>query len=402
MFRAWDSGSISPTRGAHTMGFLRVARELLCMGSTAMSRSRRVGEGAHPKERLMLPTRFGRKAGLAAAALGLFTLGTTTLDARPAHAQGDASFYVIADRPVTREYQPEAGINWTEFATPRVTRTRRGDYQVRFLGAGMAGGNVQVTALGLNNRYCKVRNWYKVGHDQVIRVRCFNRLGGRADSAFNVNFVEGGAKRGYVWANNARATLYTPSRSYQHNGTGRTNTVQRTGRGAYTVSFPGLLRSSGNVIVTAYGSGSERCKVKNWGGSKVKVLCHDRNGNPADTQFSVVTEEKPAGFVGYFAWASNATASSYTPSTSYQYNTFGDRITARRVSRGSYRITMPDRILQGAPIVTAYGSNASHCKLGRVRELGSWPEWSIESDVRCFDASGSLVDTRFTIKHRLY
>src|SRR5207302_517489 len=51
---------------------------------------------------------------------------------------------------------------------------------------------------------------------------------------------------------------YTPSSWYQFNSSGATNTVVRTGVGAYTALLPNLGAYTGHVQVTAYGTGSER------------------------------------------------------------------------------------------------------------------------------------------------
>lgn len=348
----------------------------------------------------MFTSRIGRKAGLAVAALGLLAVGSA-IDARPA-AAADSFFWIVADQPSrTTAYEPDAGINYTEYATPQVRRTRRGDYEIRYRGAAIRGGNVQVTALGTGTPHCKVRRWNRSGSDQLIRVRCFNRLGERSDSAFSLHFVKGG-QRGYVWASNARATSYTPALSYQHNPTGARNTIRRIARGQYMINFPGLIRGKGNVQVTAYGEGNERCKVVAWANSKATVACYDDDGQKVDTKFTAIAEETPGDFTGFFAWADQPTRSFYTPSTTYQYNTFGDYVTSRRMARGKYRITMPNGLFQGTSIVTAYGSNASYCKLRNQRQVGRWPTRSVQTDVYCYDARGSRTDSKFTIKYRMH
>ncbi len=60
------------------------------------------------------------------------------------------------------------------------------------------------------------------------------------------------------------------------------------GTGFYAVNFPNQNLSEGDVQVTAYGIGSEFCKVGSWtstGG--VRVSCFDSTGTPKDTQYDV-------------------------------------------------------------------------------------------------------------------
>jgi hypothetical protein len=97
-----------------------------------------------------------------------------------------------------------------------------------------------------------------------------------------------GGPRAYVWANQQGAASYTPSLSYQYNSTGGTNTITRSGVGVYQVRLPGAGNVSGHVQVTAYGSGSTRCKVQSWTSTVtaklVNVRCFDTAGAPADSR----------------------------------------------------------------------------------------------------------------------
>jgi hypothetical protein len=67
----------------------------------------------------------------------------------------------------------------------------------------------------------------------------------------------------YLLADQPTSSSYTPPLAYQFNSSGATNTVVRTGVGAYTATLPFLAAYTGHVQVTAYGTGSERCKVVN-------------------------------------------------------------------------------------------------------------------------------------------
>ena len=99
---------------------------------------------------------------------------------------------------------------------------------------------------------------------------------------------------GYVWANNPTADSYTPSATYAYNGAGGPITITRSGTGSYAVRFTGLGGGGtpgGHVQVTAYGNGSENCKVSGWSSSGsdfvTYIRCFDVSGNPANTRYTV-------------------------------------------------------------------------------------------------------------------
>ena len=96
-----------------------------------------------------------------------------------------------------------------------------------------------------------------------------------ANSQYLVNTKQ--AVWGYVWANDPTAGSYTPSAAYQRNSTGALNTITRTGVGSYTVNFENLgIYYGGTVNVTAYGIGSETCKVLYWDPVLADQLAHIR------------------------------------------------------------------------------------------------------------------------------
>lgn len=104
-----------------------------------------------------------------------------------------------------------------------------------------------------------------------------------------------GDRLGYAWANNASAASYTPSVPYSHNSSGGPINITRQAAGRYRVRFNGLGGSGivgGNVQVTAYGPGSQTCKVVSWGsgGSHflVNVRCFNAAGALVDTRYTVL------------------------------------------------------------------------------------------------------------------
>jgi hypothetical protein len=153
---------------------------------------------------------------------------------------------------------------------------------------------------------------------------------------------------GYVWANNPTAGSYTPSTTYQRNLTRTlaTNTITRSGVGYYKVVFENLgIYSGGTIDVTAYGPGPGECKVQNWGPTladmNVYVRCFNANGAALDTMFTAaLTRPISSSRFGY-VWANSPSSASYTPSTTYQYNSTFATNTITRLGAGTYRVRLP-------------------------------------------------------------
>lgn len=205
---------------------------------------------------------------------------------------------------------------------------------------------------------------------------------------------------GYVWANEPASAAYTPSTTYQYNSSGASNTITRSGAGTYTVTFPGLGVDEGTVLVTAYGGGPERCKVVSWNAVvpdlAVRVNCFNAAGAAVDVEFDATFLRPTPGYgpMGY-VWANEPASASYTPSAPYQYNSTGAANTIDRSAAGVYAVTLPGLAGagEGHVEVTAYGSGNEHCK------VSSWGPSAADQavNVRCFDAAGAAVDTRFTM-----
>jgi hypothetical protein len=148
---------------------------------------------------------------------------------------------------------------------------------------------------------------------------------------------------GWVWSTLLGAGTVNANGSYSYNSAGGTNTITNTSTGVYSVDFPNLAGAGGNVQVTSYGSGSDRCKVASWGTGalattlRVHVRCHTAGGAPVNTYFVALSSREnnsyggaylwnvslsyhlgmpSTGRVGGFAWASDPVSSSYTPPAS--------------------------------------------------------------------------------------
>ncbi|UXX77949.1 PKD domain-containing protein [Reichenbachiella carrageenanivorans] len=95
-----------------------------------------------------------------------------------------------------------------------------------------------------------------------------------------------------------------------------------------------------------------------------------------------------------FAWCGNPTSISYTPSTSYSYNSKGGAISVTRSTTGSYAVRFAGMSMSNAHVqASLYGDSE-----GAVRVL-SWSNSGADLvvDVRTFDNEANLADRTFNI-----
>ncbi|MDI1437477.1 hypothetical protein [Polyangium sorediatum] len=298
-----------------------------------------------------------------------------------------------------------------------ITHQGTGSYLVQLQGVGVpgnepfAGGHVQVTAYGSGAERCKPSFWIHIGGNVNVDVNCFTAGGEAVDTRFSIAYVRksgtGFSHEAYVRANEATTSAYTPDLRFQFNSTGANNTVARLGAGRYTVTLPGQTAVGGTVEVTAYGAGSDHCKVASWtqlgDDMVVSVRCFDSAGALSDSMFDLnfanATHVNGAPSYSY-AWTNDATAAAYTPHLSYQkgfllgWGDVATDITAGRTSTGRYLVNLPGMSSTGSNVqVTAYGSGSESCK------VVSWSgdESNANADVACFDSTGAPTDTHFVI-----
>ena len=211
---------------------------------------------------------------------------------------------------------------------------------------------------------------------------------------------------GYVLANQPTATSYAPTSTFQWNSTDAVNTIQRTGTGNYTVTFPflaTLATNGGTVDVTSFGTTPANCGVDNWnpvgGAIEAQISCFDDAGAALDSEF---TASFTAPYIGLspnlaYAWANDPLSPSYTPPSPYQYNTAGGPITIGNVGIGQYVVTVPGMGsvagANGIIAVTPYGGSATSCA------VVNWgPSGSAETiKVNCTTLSGSPVNTTYDV-----
>lgn len=291
-----------------------------------------------------------------------------------------------------------------------VQNTATGRYTVTFAGLGGPSGNAQVVAHGNDSTRCKVESWFQSGSNELVNVLCHNPAGALTNSRFVVRYgrTSGGVgPSAYLWADQPSTASYTPTSAYSFNSTGGTNTITRAAAGTYTVNLPGLGGFNGNVLVTAHGNSSTHCNVALWGSGAgnrpIEVRCWSTAGVLTDSTFSLAFDGAGVtGFnnVGAFAWANDKTSASYTPSSSYSYNSGGFACdsgsnTAGKLSTGRYfmRHTIVGAF-DSTVHVTArnFPGAADYCKVESwLPAIGG----GVEVTTRCFDSTGAAKDSEY-------
>jgi len=293
-----------------------------------------------------------------------------------------------------------------------ITRTGTGAYTVALTGfLGGEGDDVQVTAYG-GDHYCTVDGWGS-GASPVIYVKCYAPGGAATDSKFTILYQKRGTSFGsdtqgiaFLWADQPTNPSYTPNISYQYNSTGGTNTITRKATGSYSAILPGLSPFGGDVQVTAIGTNG-RCDVVGWGPIDieetlgVEVKCVDASGTAADQEFSLAFSigttlgysDSPTP--GAYAWANNDSASSYSPSRSYEYNglTKG-RLVIQRSIVGEYSVTIPGHpsFSSSLVLITSYNAGGGYCN------VQGWTKTT--AHVNCYGRTGIPNDARFDITYQ--
>lgn len=220
--------------------------------------------------------------------------GSPAGNATGAYLWSDDPSSASSTPPLTYQWNSDGGLNHVE-------RTGVGQYLAVLPGQAPPprGGTVQVTGYGDSSDHCKVQSWGSYGSEMRVRVRCFDTAGALSDSRFSLNYsptrAAGGRSGGHAWANDATSASYDPMDHWEYievSGSGPSSShvsVTRSGPGNYTVNYPVLSATGSTAQVTAYGTGSEYCKVRGWSGSasnsSVRVDCYDASGAPTDTRY---------------------------------------------------------------------------------------------------------------------
>jgi hypothetical protein len=271
-----------------------------------------------------------------------------------------------------------------------------GVYTVRMAELGLSGGSVQVSSYGSAATRCKVAGWGPSAGAQVIQVRCHDTSGALAASPFVVFFDKGSSQSGGHGAHLYYSGSTVPA-TWSWNSSGSTNTVTRTSTGRYNVSLPGLGFSNAGVHVTAYGSGSEHCKIVSWSTGFVNVRCNDNAGQLADSPFvlNYFSGTQRAYAVGGHAWiesASAAPAGYQSNQDIYSCGTAGP-VTVSGFTNVTYPNTRPTS--WSFPTTTmskAYGDDGNFCKVQYWTPSGT----GYMARTICSAPNGTSTTSRFT------
>ena len=208
------------------------------------------------------------------------------------------------------------------------------------------------------------------------------------------------AVRLYVWANEPTTASYTPSSSFSYSTSGGDITITRSSAGSYQIVADGLagVAAGGTMMVTAYGSNAY-CFSDGWSSSgdalSMSVLCEDPAGANVDTRFTAMFVSASGITVPdlLYAWASQPSTASYTPSSSYSYNASGG-ITIARSNPGRYVVTFAGVSTRDHVQVSSY-VDAARCQAGSMTIDAA----GMNVVVQCHDEAGTPADSRFTILH---
>lgn len=324
-----------------------------------------------------------------------------------AEAGLDGVAFAWADDATSASYTPDPDYSFNPTGGAiTATRSAVGTYTMTFdgiYGMGLGRGNVQVTAYGGQDHRCKIVSWAI----DTANVKCFDSAGAPVDSRYSLVYRKPTRKlllewfaAAYVYGSIGASQEVSPYLSWNRHGDGYGPTAVNAthpATGVYSVEFTGMEKfgsNGGNAQVTAAGRDGERCKVASWTGSTVRVRCFDAAGLPADASFNVALFklEDDNRQLAYL-WADQPVSALYTPTPGFTHNPSGGPIQVVRLSTGQYRATL-DGVSsyggdEGVPIVTAYGTDSTHCKL-----LG-WDGDDV--DVLCVTPLGTPTDSRFSL-----
>ncbi len=312
--------------------------------------------------------------------------------------------YVWAKNPTTATYSPASTLQANSSLSPNtISRTATGTYTVTFpkLGSGFI-GNAQVRATSANTNRCKLATLGQAGTSARIGVRCYTPAGVLIDNefiaSFQVNEARSSNKAGYLLDLSPTSASETPTVNIQANSTGGTNTVSRINTGLYSATFPGFTGTAGVPQVTTQATNGNTCQILSWSGTSVNVICWDAAGEQADTAFSVAFDHLSVftgrrGAVLYADQPTNTTA--YTPANAWRSS--AGTTTSVKLSTGTYDVVLGSLPVGNAfPMVTAAsmaGSVTCHPQTVSTGVGGATVR------VKCANASGSPVDSKFTLSY---
>ncbi len=352
-------------------------------------------------------------AGALVLASVLVPAGSAAADRgdRPAPTAGPAATlrgfgWVWADQEVAGGvYYPSASYQYSSGLAGTVNYSYRyatGKYRVTIRNVN-GDGTPHVTAYGGTTNRCKVQSWVPyAGRDTDVLVNCFTRTGAPVDSKFSLSFANlrpTTYKYGRIWYDGSS----TPS-AYRYNSKGGTNTVARTGTGAYTAKLPKLGGAiAGQVQVTAVGTTSTWCKVHSFGTTnatqEVKVRCFNPSGTAVNGGF-VLTYTQGGNLLGApnvsggqglkHAYAMVKPGSAPNAVNAFRYSSpAGTNFSVANLGPGYHQLTVPVNMDAGTVQVTTVGTSAHSCS------VEAWFGNSVY--VRCSNSSGVPSGSDFEV-----
>jgi hypothetical protein len=327
--------------------------------------------------------------------------------ARAAAATADRFGFALVDNPTV---PPWTALNPAYHYGPGATggRVAPGRFLVRFAGVGTGSrGNVHVTAVADDGRFCETVRWYSTGVDEIVDVQCFKPGGAPADTPFTVLWtVSSGILLGGP-GSYASVQVVSNTLAQSYNSAGGAVTVTPLAIGVYGLRFSGVGDPSGvlagNVQVTAGQPNAQprRCKILRWGASGpdviVYVACHNpATGAAMNSDFtasfhrerSVYASFGPPKYFGYLA-------TPFGGPTNFSYplgvgaNGFGPS------GPGTYTVKFP--LLhekETTAHVTAIGDGPAYCTIQKV-----WTRAGSDAvvPVACFTNSGVPEKSEFSV-----
>ena len=181
-------------------------------------------------------------------------------------------------------------------------------------------------------------------------------------------------------------------------------TVAVVGTGQYKINFAGAAAPGGVVHVTAINSAPHWCQVNGFGPSGadevVSISCYRPGGAPDFTGFSAIfsSSSGPASAVGSFGYVNSVPSGALVS----QYNSAGFANNVFHSSTGQWTVKFPGLSTPG-PIDGSLQATAVSSPTVPVRcKVQSWSSSSSGqvAQVTCYNASGVLTDTQFTLTYQ--
>lgn len=208
----------------------------------------------------------------------------------------------------------------------------------------------------------------------------------------------------FFWNNLASpAGTEVPSLSYSYNSLAGALGIASGGSGIYTATFNGMARQTVEgeaMFTTAYAApAGSYCRIGSWSNEATGVNCHAADGTLASMRFTVAMVGS-ATFSGRsaFAWIQDE-GQTVNADAYYRFNPTGGEITSTFLSTGRYmvrfeglgRTSAADR--EGVMVNSYGGTGGTDCQPTTWTTSGA----DLDVEVRCFDATGTAANSRFTI-----